>query len=251
MLWKSIFEPCSNTQCISSTSNRAGQLISYEQSHSAQLNVFFLRWLPSLPPFPFNLDSDGKRKGKKVPNLYCWNISTWFQGNVEQDEVWCFYKIAVSQVQYKCSYQNCCACSPSTTRVWFHCPCWAAHQKREQKKKPCTLFDFPLKQHCGKHMHPATVWHHFQVFSTWMQCMCSSVEIHCTRQEGCSHQQSSHRKLVIDVMVTFKELGIWLRCMPAFAARLLRVKQDSGAQTLLCAAGSMDVKHPGYINCDV
>ena len=46
-------------------------------------------------------------------------------------------------------------------------------------------------------------------------------------------------------------LGIWPRCMPAFAATLLRVKQEFRAWTLLCAAGSMDAEHPGYVNCNI
>ena len=52
-------------------------------------------------------------------------------------------------------------------------------------------------------------------------------------------------------MDALEELGIWPRCMPAFAATLLRVKQELRARTLLCAAGSMDAEHPGYVNCNI
>ena len=37
------------------------------------MKCIFSRSLQS-PPFTFNLDSDGERKGKKVPNLYHWNL---------------------------------------------------------------------------------------------------------------------------------------------------------------------------------
>ena len=47
------------------------------------MKCIFLRCLLSPPPFSFNLDSVGERKGKKVPNLYFWNILHDFRATME------------------------------------------------------------------------------------------------------------------------------------------------------------------------
>ena len=84
---------------------------------------------------------------------------------------------------------------------------------------------------------------------------CDSLVLASTKPPGRSWlrqiKPNLHLRHFRHVMDTLEELGIWLRCTPAFAATFLRVKQESRARTLLCAAGSMDAEHPGYVDCNI